>query len=373
MNIHNFPILYKENKNKIRFWKIYVVEKTDKTAEIYTEYGIIGGKITKPSPQIINKQIGKTSCFKRAINLANTKWKNKKITDFFIEKNESNNEKSKNINFKPMKPTDFEKFESYIKYPAYIQPKLDGFRLFSFIKNNELLTLSRQQKEVKHINNIRNELLELFNKHPNYILDGEIIGEGITLKDIKSILSKKDAENINKLNKLKYYVFDLIDKDNLDLSFEDRLKILKNIIKNYNYIKIVPTFTVNNKDQVVSYVNKYKKLGYEGIMIRNKVGIYKYNASSKDVQKIKLYYLDDFKIVDFDQGKGDDKGTVIWVVQCLKNKNKKFRVKPKGTREERRYYFNNAKNYIGKKLQVSYFEKDDEGCVVRIKTGEIKK
>ena len=369
MNIYNFPILYKIQNSKIRFWKIYVVENKDKTAEIYTEYGIENGKITKHSPQIIKKSIGQTSCFERAIKLANTKWKNKKTTDLFYEDKDVN---KKEI-FRPMKPANFEKYESSITYPAYIQPKLDGFRLFSFLKNGKVFALSRQQKEMNHIPKIKKNLEILLKKYPQYIFDGEIIGKNISLKDLKSILSKKEANDTDKLKRLKYYVFDLIDKNNLDLPFEERINLLKKILKKYSNIVIVPTFIVNNKKEVDLYVKKYKNNGYEGIMIRNKEGIYKYNSFSKDVQKIKLYDVDEFKIVGFDEGSGNDKGTVIWIVECLKNPDKKFRVRPKGTREERKYYYNNARKYMGKKINIYYFEKDNDGCVVRIKTGEIKK
>ena len=68
----------------------------------------------------------------------------------------------------------------------------------------------------------------------------------------------------------------------------------------------------------------------------------------KDVQKIKLYFQDTFEIVDFDESSGDNKGTVICVVNCLKNKNRTFRVKPKGTREQKREWFNKGKSILVK-------------------------
>ena len=92
---------------------------------------------------------------------------------------------------------------------------------------------------------------------------------------------------------------------------------------------------------------------------------------SKDIQKIKPYLSGLFKIINFHEGTGNEKGTVIWEVECLKNKKRSFKVKPKGTRDERRKLFENGSKYLGKMLKVYYFEIDNDGCVIRVKTGEI--
>ena len=80
INKYEFPILYKKN-NKIRFWKIYINEYKNNIAKIYSEYGLIDGKIIKSNPQIISKSIGKINSFNRAIKIAKTKWINKKETN----------------------------------------------------------------------------------------------------------------------------------------------------------------------------------------------------------------------------------------------------------------------------------------------------
>ena len=120
--IYNFPILYKKSNNSNRFWKIYIINK-NKSAEIYTEYGVINGKITKSAPKIIDKAIGKKTPYMRAKQLAETRWKNKKITDNFTEVING----SKSFIFNPMIPVDYNKFSDYIKFPAYLQPKIRRF------------------------------------------------------------------------------------------------------------------------------------------------------------------------------------------------------------------------------------------------------
>ena len=82
--------------------------------------------------------------------------------------------------------------------------------------------------------------------------------------------------------------------------------------------------------------------------------------------------MDEFEIIDYHEGTGSDKGTVIWEVKCLKNPGRSFRVKPMGSRELKKKWFEDGNKYIGKKMLVYFYEKNAEGCVMRIKTGEMK-
>ena len=79
------------------------------------------------------------------------------------------------------------------------------------------------------------------------------------------------------------------------------------------------------------------------------------------VHRIASRFDDEFEIVDFKEGKGNDKGTIIF--KCKTNaggEDKFFEVRPRGTREERKEMFENGKDYIGKKITVKYFELTDE-------------
>ena len=91
---------------------------------------------------------------------------------------------------------------------------------------------------------------------------------------------------------------------------------------------------------------------------------------SQNTQKIKLYFMDEFEIINYHEGSGNNKGTVIWEVKCLKNPNRSFKVRPMGSRESKRLLFKDAEQFIGKKLEVYFYEKNEDGCVVRIKTAK---
>jgi len=364
------PVLYKStDNNKIKFWKIVVEEISPEKAKYYTEYGLIGGKITITEPQFVEGKVGSKTAFERALQLVKTKWNNKKTTDGYAEEQRNNY-----VSFLPMKPLDWEKFSDAINYPAYLQPKLDGVRMFAYLnKNGELQTLSRQNKPIENIEPIREQLKNLFAKHPDIVLDGELlISKEYEQKDLRGVLSKKflDSENKKKIDSITYNIFDTIERKNMNAPFSERWNLAEKLAK--DKIKVVPTLIVKTKNEVNKNFNELVEKGFEGAIIRNSSGIYRMGKASKDVQKIKLYFMDEFEIIDYHEGTGSDKGTVIWEVKCLKNPGRSFRVKPMGSRELKKKWFEDGNKYIGKKMLVYFYEKNAEGCVMRIKTGEMK-
>ena len=362
----DLPILYKKINDKIKFWKIFIQSINKNKAAIFTEYGFINGKITKHSPQFIDKSIGNKTPLDRAIQLAKTKWNNKIITDKYSQS--LSNELPK---FHPMKPTDFEKYSNSIQFPAYLQPKLDGVRMFAYMEDGKLMTLSRQSKPIENINHLIPELEKIFKKYPNLVLDGELlIGKKYQQKDLRGVLKKiyLNKSNFDKINTITYNIFDIIERDNLNETFSNRWKLSSKIKS--KLINIVPTEIIQSKDEVDNKFNKFIQSGYEGAIIRNGNGIYKMGKQSKDLQKIKLYFSDYFTIKNFHEGTGNDKETVIWEVKCLNHPTKTFRVRPKGTREHKKELFKNGEKYIGKKLKIYFYEKDSNGCVTRIKTAD---
>jgi len=343
--IHTFPILYKNNY----FWKIWVLNN-----EIHVSYGKIGGKTTHPEPKIIDKSIGKKTPHERAVQLAKTKWKNKIISDKY-----SNVQNSDTPQFKPMNPSNFD--EKNLNFPLYLQPKLDGNRAI-FI-NGEFI--SRQGKPFKYLDFLKKDL------NTDLILDGELLSKDISLKDMRSIFGKKDEKDIDKkkLKTIKYYIFDCYDKTNPTLPYNQRLKLIEKI-QSPNVI-LTPTILIKDNRELNKEILRFKKEGKEGGIIRIPNGIYKMRSTSKDVMKIKFYNEDNFRIVNYYEGKGNDKGTVIWEVKCL-NSPETFKVKPMGTREYRQKLYKEGEQYINKELTVQYYEIDKKGCVKRIKTGFFK-
>lgn len=370
MQKYVFPRLFIDTNNgKIRFWEIRV-EGTNGKAEIYTKYGIDNGKIIEPYPQIIKKTIRQPNFFDRAVSLAFTKWEN------MIHKGYKHNEKvvrppmwsPTSTKTKPLIPMRAYLLEDHrVEFPAYVQPKLDGYRALLHKKKSNYQFFSNTQREYHHLEHLNDDLKKIKILDDNNIyLDGELYLEDEHVNVLRSILSSKELDDEKKkmAKKIKYYVFDMFDLSNMDLSYEDRYKILQNVFKtNFNNIVLTPTTIVKNKKDIENAFAKYVKEGYEGIIVRNKRGKYKLKSKSIDVLKSKNIMKNEFIIVGYKEAKGNNRGTVIWEIRCKNDPRKSFWAKPMGTREERRMMYKDGEKYIGKTVMVKYFEIDKDGCV----------
>lgn len=358
-----FPKLVKDN----RFWEIIILTDQNNIS-IYTKYGVIGGKITETKPQIFTDK-------SKALTFAKKKMTDKIRIGYTPESgNTINNKQVKNF-IKPMGAILLEGNENKIKYPAYSQPKLDGFRGIAVkIKkvNNSIEILSRNGLPYPHLEKLKNSLETFPLLNQGYQLDGEIYLHGLTLGDLRSVLGRKKLNSPGVLileKKIRYCVFDFFG-NNIKFPFEKRLDMLKNAFHSWknksNDIILVETKLVNSLTAIDKLRNDYLDMGYEGIIVRNKDGLYLPGKKSQDVFRSKEFKKDIFKIVGALEGKGNNKGTVIWKLECLNDKSKTFTAKPVGTFEERKSLYNNKNKYIGLKIQIKYFELDNKtGCVSR--------
>ena len=94
-------------------------------------------------------------------------------------------------------------------------------------------------------------------------------------------------------------------------------------------------------------------------MVRNQNSLYKYKHRSYDLQKVKRFLDDEFKIIGGKDGTGRETGLVIF--RCSTPNGLEFDVRPRGTHEERAVIFKNLADYIGKHLTVRYQELTDDG------------
>lgn len=367
--ILKLPTLYITTSLKKRFWDIWVEEhiiNKNKQYFISRKYGIIGGKITIPE----KKEMGTES---NAITYARSLWRKKLESGFFQNINLS---KSKMETVKPMGAYKLDNFHHKIKYPAFVQRKLDGFRCLCHINDKkEVIMYSKNMKPFIFLNHIKDEINKIKNLINNHLLylDGELYEKGLRLHEISSLVMKKYAtkEQEIEMKKISYYIFDIFDINNLSLTFKERYEILQNIFKKYKfkYIKLVSCYVVNNLDEIRKLDQDFLIEGYEGIIVRNMDGIYKLNSKSYDVLRTKEFKKKEFIIIGANQGSGTQKGAIIWNLQCIFNKKLSFSAISIGSIKDRiklfKEYSKNPNNFIGKKAKVKYLSISDEGCIIR--------
>lgn len=335
------PILYqKASNNKIKKWEIRVEEN-----KIITKHGYIDGKVQETINIVNNgKNIGKkneTTKEEQAKSEAKSKW-DKKKQEGYSEKMD----KCETKIIYPMLALDYNKRYKDIKFPCYVQPKIDGCR--AIYKDGEFS--SRNGKKFQNLNHIQIDT--------EYILDGELYSETIPFEELVGIIKKEKVrdDDIDKINSLIFVVYDIVINDK---TYNERLRILRDL-KIYNKnVKELGVDEINESREIKELHDKYVERGYEGLMIRNKSGYYKEKYRSKDLQKYKIFVDREYEICGFKEGEGLERGCVIW--KCKTDQGIQFNVRPKGTRESRIIQYKKGREYIGKKLTVKYQNLTEEG------------
>lgn len=361
-------VLFSRDKNdKIKEWSVYV-EDCKNHSIICCEYGYIDGKKTLSKTKIdTGKNIGKkneTTHLQQAVSEAKSKIE-KKIKEGYSENinNKEKFEKSDNKILLPMLAQEYNKHKNKVKYPCYIQPKLDGYRMIYNPTDDSIRSRTGAEFEILKDSNVHKELKSLNLK---CAVDGEIyVHKTFAFEDYGILRKKKLGEkDISKLEMLEYHIYDIVLENEI---FSNRLELMEHIkdkLKNndYRYVKIVSTFKCTSDKDVKSYHEDYLQDGYEGTIVRNTEGKYKCKFRSYDLLKLKDFDDDEFKIVNFSfekDTKAKDNNLVVWI--CETSDKKKFNVQSKGTREERQELYKNADKYIGKMLWVQYFGLTSEG------------
>lgn len=353
MIIKQLPTLYaKSSTGKTKQWTVSVEEENGSLFMV-KEHGYIDGTIQRILKEVkTGKNIGKsneTSIEEQAIFDSESAWNKKKDSKYSETIEESENSEI----LLPMLAHSYSKRSHNIVWPALAQPKLDGIRCLARMKDGEVLLTSRKAKVFDTLEHLVLEIkLILEGLEEGTVLDGELFIFGETFQAISRLVKKQRPETTT----VQYWVYDIIN----DKPFIERDAILLEKLDRLTNQSVVVVKSAEMKDEEA--LKKYHALtvqaGYEGTILRNKEGLYRQDYRSADLQKYKDFFEDDYEITDVNEATGIDAGTAVFV--CVNKEGSSFRVRPKGTREQRKEWFNTKDSWIGKLLSVRYQELSED-------------
>ena len=364
-----FKTLYKKtNTGAIQFWDIEVLEKIgEMTDEAYAP--LVGLMITKygqlntDSPQTTYDQIDKgknigkaneTTPYEQAIAEAKAKHEKQRKSGY-VDSVEAaqNGELDKLIEggIEPMLAFTFEKQGKKIKYPCYVQPKLDGIRCIAVVKDGKCTLWSRTRKPITSCPHIVEEIEKYFKK--DIVLDGELYSDQFkdNFEHIVHLVRQEEPDPEH--TDVQYHIYDIVNEE----KFDDRCAALSLFFAsyknpNFKYLKCVSTHMVEMEDQVSDWFSQFKEEGYEGCMLRNAEGFYK-NKRSTDLIKVKEMQDAEFEIIGCEEGRGKLAGHVGAFV-CRTKDGQEFKAKPSGATERLRSYFLDSSLWKGKRATVQF-------------------
>lgn len=365
-----FPKLYKKTSTgAIQYWEISSSEGSmggKPAAMVWTEYGQLNTDSPQTTQDIISKgkNTGKknaTTPYEQAEAEALAKWQ-KQLKKGYVESIEAaqNDELDELIEggIVPMLAHKFAEQGHKIKYPAYIQPKLDGIRCVAIVKDGLATLWSRTRKPITSMPHIIAEIEAIF-PDQDIMLDGELYNHAMK-SDFEKIVSLVRQEEPGEGHEIvQYHIYDVISEG----SFEERWIKLNEFFTLWTigdeddsigitYLKQVTTVKIQEEAQVINLFDAFREQGYEGAMLRNASSLY-VNKRSYDLQKVKEFDDNEFEIIGIEEGRGRLAGHVGSFV-CKMDNGKEFLAKAKGATENLKKYFEDHSLWKGKRLTVQY-------------------
>ena len=262
----------------------------------------------------------------------------------------------------PMLANKWTERAKHITFPCLVQPKYDGTRTIAIcgLPEPEPCLFSRQRKAYAHLEHIQAIVRRL---PKGLILDGELFTTKAHFQTIVGLAKKKllTEEDRVKHNLLELHCYDIVD---LTKPFTERYAMLQDVFRSHatiigSTLQLCPTKEVAKASDLKAHHDAYVAAGFEGLMIRNKAGLYAIGNRSNDLLKMKEFEDDEFRIVGFHEADGAEKGCVMW--RCITPKGVEFGCRPEGTREDRQELFKHGSDYVGKMLTVRYQELTPDG------------
>jgi DNA ligase-1 len=245
--------------------------------------------------------------------------------------------------------------KKYIQFPCLVQPKYDGTRTIAIcgLPEGEPCLFSRQRKAYAHLEHIQ----AIVRKLPKgLILDGELFTTKAHFQTIVGLAKKKTLTEEDRVqhNLLELHCYDIVDGTK---PFVERYAILQDLFRSHASVigitlQLCPTREIAKESELQKAHDEYVAAKFEGLMIRNKIGLYAIGDRSNDLLKMKEFEDDEFKIIGFYEADGAEKGCVMW--RCVTPKGVEFGCRPEGTREDRQELFKHGSEYVGKMLTVRY-------------------
>jgi DNA ligase-1 len=364
--LKKFLTLYKKTSTgAIQYWDIAVYEmaygfhgRTDPAygANIITKYGQIGTDNPQETKDSImaGKNVGKkneTTPYAQAEAEAQSKWEKQKKKGYVESIEAAQNDELDDLiegGVVPMLAHKFSDQGHKIKFPAHIQPKLDGIRCIAVIKDGECTLWSRTRKKITSMPHIAQELEAVF-ETKDIVLDGELYNHDFrdNFEHIVSMVRQEEPDERH--TDVQYHIYDIVSEDQFNVRNATLVKLFD--VYEFFTLKLVETFCIP-EEKVMDIFNRFRDQGYEGAMLRNSTSLY-VNKRSYDLQKVKQFEDDEFEIIGVEEGRGKLAGHVGAFV-CKMSNGKEFLAKSKGSTERLKAYWDNPKLWLGKKLTVQY-------------------
>jgi ATP-dependent DNA ligase len=231
-----------------------------------------------------------------------------------------------------------------VEFPLLSTPKLNGLNGMYRLENDTLKLYSRGGDEYPAIPHLEDEIRKVMKHLDSKELNGELYIPNTHLQDITAAVKKPNDLS----HKLEFHIFDIADSKAVFDVRHDSLILAECQITDLTYVKFLTGVDCYTHTDIENHYNACMAAGLEGTVIKDTDSLYEHNVRSNRQWKYKKAKDGEFKVTDFAL---DKNGHAVFVCELPDNT---FKVKLKGTHEQRTEMAANASSYIGKWLTIEY-------------------
>lgn len=246
-----------------------------------------------------------------------------------------------------------------------VTQKLDGFRAVVEVKDGKVVSVkTRKGKVIDGLTELRNDFEKVLDASlGHFIFDGELLLEDPENKWTSGERFQKTGQMISadgECQGLGYHIFDALPYAEFvagvsKLPYIDRRKNYLETFTAGDLVRPVPVLGTADKAGIPAWSDYATAQGFEGVMLNDPHA--KYEAKrTKGLLKVKKMHTADLLVVGFEEAiDGKNRGGLKSLIVQLDEDNT-FNVSSGLTEEQREHIWNNQDQYLGKIIEIKFFE-----------------
>ena len=253
------------------------------------------------------------------------------------------------------------KFDDSVEF--VVTQKLDGFRSVVEINDGHVISIrTRKGKLLTNLNELTIALEEALPNKGHYIFDGELLmndDAGRWTSGERFQQTSKQVSAKGQAHDVAFHIFDALPyKDFINgkssEKYSERRQLLNLIIEN-KLVKVVSVLGTCTKDEISAWSDFATENNWEGVMLNDPDAHYE-TKRHKGLLKVKKMHTADLMIVGFEEAiDGKNRGGLKSLIVQLDDENT-VNVASGLTEEQRVDIWANKDQYLGKIVEVKYFE-----------------
>ena len=253
------------------------------------------------------------------------------------------------------------KFDDDVEF--VVTQKLDGFRSVVEINNGKIIAIrTRKGKLLTNLNELTIALEEALPETGHYIFDGELLmngNEGRWTSGERFQQTSKQVSAKGQAHNIAFHIFDALPYDEFvngsSIDTYNKRRELLNVVRENELVKVVPVLGTCTKGEISTWSDVATQNNWEGIMLNDTNARYE-TKRHKGLLKVKKMHTADLMIVGFEEAiDGKNRGGLKSLIVQLDDENT-VNVASGLTEEQRIDIWSNKDQYLGKIVEVKYFE-----------------